>query len=130
MRIVVDTNIVVNALRNGGTSHSKASRLMRDIYLQKYDVCVSTFIIEEYREVLSRPEIKVGWIQRSIWLIWLRLNAIVIEPLPTTQEEIHMRDEDDRIFFDVARCMKAKLITRNYRDYPIDELITLLDELY
>ena len=66
MRIVVDTNIVVNALRNGGSSHSKASRLMRDIYLQKYEVCVSTSIIEEYREVLSRPEIKVCWIQRSI----------------------------------------------------------------
>ena len=41
-----------------------------------------------------------------------------------------MVDEDDRIFFDVARCLNVRLVTRNYRDYPIDELITLIDELY
>lgn len=41
-----------------------------------------------------------------------------------------MKDEDDRIFFDVAKCVGAKLITRNYTDYPVHELITLIDEMY
>ena len=130
MRIVVDTNIVVNALRKGGDSHSKASRLLRDIYRNKYDVYVSTEILREYREVLSRPEIKVGKIQSVIWMTWLQFHAIAIEPLPTTDAEVRMNDEDDRIFFDVAKCMKARLITRNYKDYPVHELVTLIDELY
>lgn len=49
---------------------------------------------------------------------------------PMTEEEVEMRDEDDRIFFDVAKCANARLVTRNYKDYPVHELVTLIDEIY
>lgn len=41
-----------------------------------------------------------------------------------------MKDEDDRVFFDVAKCLNIKLITRNYKHFPVDELVALIDELY
>ena len=41
-----------------------------------------------------------------------------------------MKDEDDRKFFDVARCLNVKLVTRNEKDYPVYELITDIEELY
>lgn len=41
-----------------------------------------------------------------------------------------MGDEDDRVFFDVARCLNVKLVTRNLSHYPVHELRTSIDELY
>ena len=49
---------------------------------------------------------------------------------PSSKDYVEMRDEKDRVFFDVAKCINAKLITRNYKDYPTHELVTLIDELY
>ena len=41
-----------------------------------------------------------------------------------------MKDEDDRAFFDVAKCLKIRLITDNLKHYPVHELRTRIDELY
>ena len=96
----------------------------------KYEVYASVDIYQEYQEVISRPYLKVSWFARWRWLLWVRRNALFIEPLPTTHNQVEMGDEDDRVFFDVARCAKARLITRNLKHYPIDEIRTAIDELY
>ena len=131
MQVVIDTNIVVNALRKKQPGMmSKSQRLIRDVYMGKYDVFVSTEIVEEYAEVLSRKELGIPFFRKNRWLRWIYRYGTFIEPNPSSQERFELNDEDDRIFFDVARCMNAKLITRNYRHYPVNELITLIDELY
>lgn len=38
-------------------------------------------------------------------------------------------DEKDREFFDVAKCCRARLLTGNIKHYPVDELVTALEEL-
>ena len=58
------------------------------------------------------------------------MEALWIEPLPTNAEEVEMGEEDDRVFFDVARCLNVKLVTRNLSHYPVHELRTSIDELY
>ena len=94
-------------------------------------MCVSASILEEYEDVLHRdylglPDEKVDW-----FLSWIRLNSYIIEPLPTNQHEVQMRgDETDRKFFDLARCLNARLVTKNYRHYPIHELVTIVDDFY
>lgn len=40
-----------------------------------------------------------------------------------------MPDEKDRVFFDVAKCCRARLLTGNMKHYPVDELVTAPEEL-
>ena len=122
-RLVIDTNVIVSALRKGAPSYSKAYRLIRDVYASKYEVYVSSEIYAEYCDVLARKHLEIGFVNRLRWLWWIRHNAEFIEPRPSTQDAVEMGDEDDR-------CAKAKLVTRNLKHYPVDELRTQLDELY
>lgn len=130
MLLVIDTNILVNALRGEQNARTKSQRLLADVYAGKHQICVSTEIMREYKDVLTRRELKLRKTGVIFWLMWVRLHAMFIEPKPSTQEEVEMGDEDDRVFFDTAKCAKAKLITRNYRHYPVHELVTLIDEIY
>ena len=129
MLLVVDTNIIVNALlsRNEG---AKSLKLMDDIYNGVHRMCVSSAIMDEYRDVLSRPQFHIPPEICDELIRWIDDNALHIEPLPTTQHEVEMNDEDDRVFFDTAKCVHARLVTRNYKHYPVHELVTLIDELY
>ena len=104
--------------------------MLDDVIRGKYLMCVSSGIMDEYRNVLFRSELGIKKDNAEWILSWIRLNALWIEPLPSKTDRPKMQDEDDRVFYDVAKCLNAKLITRNYKDYPIHELITLIDELY
>ena len=87
MLLVIDTNILVNALKSHD-DHAKSVQLMRDVFAGRHVVCVSSEIMKE------------------------------------------QMDEEDRIFFDTAKYLNARLVTRNYKHYPVHELVMLLDELY
>lgn len=93
-------------------------------------MCVSTYIVDEYDEVLHRSALNIRR-DNADWIVaWIRMNAFFIEPLVSTRDTVVMKDEKDRPFFDVAKCLNARLVTRNYKDYPVHELVTLIDELY
>ncbi|MGN0413496.1 MAG: putative toxin-antitoxin system toxin component, PIN family [Lachnospiraceae bacterium] len=128
MLLVIDTNIIVNAIK-GGTG-SKSYQLMRDVFLGKHIMCVSDAILEEYDDVLHRKQLMLDKRLVDAFMSVVRLYSYRIEPLPTDQSHVEMKDEDDRMFFDVAKCLNVKLVTRNYKDYPVHELVTLIDELY
>ena len=129
MLLVIDTNIIVNAIKSPNPQ-AKSVMLLRDVFCGIHKMCISTKIIEEYEDVLKRAELQLSPQKVDRFLAWIKLNAFWIEPRPTTKDQVSMRDEDDRIFFDVAKCLNAKLVTRNYKDYPVHELITLIDEIY
>ena len=40
-----------------------------------------------------------------------------------------MKDEKDRVFYDLAKSCRARLVTGNIKHYPVDELVTALWEL-
>ncbi len=129
MLLVLDTNIIVNSLL-ASSEESKSVKLMGDVFAGKHKLCVSAGILEEYREVLSRPRFKIPEETVAEVINWIDRNSVHIEPLPTTPDRVEMGDEDDRMFFDLAKCMGARLVTRNYKHYPVHELVTLIDELY
>ena len=129
MLLVIDTNIIVNAIKSGD-KQSKSYQLMRDVMIGKHTMCISLAIMDEYEDVLHRPQLKLNRKLVDMFLAVIRLQSVWIEPLPTVPEKIEMRDEDDSIFFDVAKCLNIKLVTRNFKDYPVHELITSIDELY
>ncbi len=137
MLIVIDTNIIVSAIKSGikrdpdgNLIYTKAYRLMADVFNGKHRMVVSKEIFAEYEDVLHRPRLHLDELKVEKFLAFIKLSAVWIEPLPTTQAQIAMTDEDDRVFFDVAKCLNVRLVTDNLKHYPVHELRTKLDELY
>lgn len=122
MRIVFDTNIIVSALLSPDGS---AFRLLSNALDGMHVVFISEEIYEEYDDVLHRRKFKFEEDIIEFLLLWFRENAIWIE---TVKSDIPMPDEKDRIFYDIARCCKARLVTGNVKHYPVDEIVTSLWE--
>lgn len=137
MLLVIDTNIIVSAIKsgikidqNGNYVYTKAYRLMADVFNGKHRMVVSKEIIAEYEDVLHRARLQLDPLKVEKFLAFIKLSAVWIEPLPTTQSQLAMDDEDDRAFLDVAKCLNIRLVTDNLKHYPVHELRTKLDELY
>ena len=123
MRLVIDTNILVSALLSpDGT----AFQLLSDVLDNKHEVIINEEIFREYDDVLHRERFGFDEEVISFILDWFRNNAIWIE---VTESQILMPDEKDRVFYDVAKCTKSRLVTGNSRHYPVDELVTSLWEI-
>ena len=122
MTVVLDTNVVYQALRSGrGASHYILS-LFRDRLI---NVAISVEVLLEYESVLTRPST----------LNDLRLQKGDIQAVPGyfayfgKQTEIHYRlrpnlpDERDNIFVELAFASESKfIITNNVRDYKKPQL--------
>ena len=137
MILVIDTNIIVSAIKapikkdaNGNKLLTKPQWLMYDVLEHKHQMVVSEAIYNEYADVLHRKDLALSSILVEKFLAVIKVYSIWIEPLATKPNEVQMIDEDDRIFWDVAKCLKIKLVTGNFKHYPIDELRTSIDELY
>jgi len=124
--IVLDTNIIVSALM---TPDGKAFSLLKRVILGEYTVCLSSEIMKEYKDVLHRKRLHLDEYLVDYLLSIFYINGVWIEPLPSDATRVPMKDESDRKFYDVAKCLHAKLVTGNFKHYPVDELITSLDEV-
>lgn len=121
--IVVDTNIIVSALLSPeGTAFEFMTRVLDG----EYTVLVSEEIFREYEEVLRRDKFGLSEEIVSYILNWFINNTLWVEP---RQSCVSMLDEKDRIFYDLAKSCKARLITGNFKHYPTDECVTALWEL-
>lgn len=123
MRLVIDTNIIVSALLS---EDSKAFQLLSDVLDGKYIVLISEEIFKEYENVLSRDKFGFDSDIINFLLNWFRENAVWVEVL---ESDAPMKDEKDRVFYDLAKSCKARLVTGNIKHYPVDELVTALWEL-
>lgn len=123
MQLVIDTNIIVSALLS---ADSNAFKVLSDALDGKYTVLISEEVFQEYQDVLHRE--KFGFDEEiiSFLLEWFKENAIWIE---VSKSNIPMKDEKDRVFYDLAKSCKARLVTGNIKHYPVDELVTALWEL-
>lgn len=113
LRLVVDTNIIVSAaLRPDGLQRtvlllaiSKPARLY-----------VSTAILSEYRDVLSRRELQIrkGLQQQLLQLVRRRTHCVT----PARRLQV-TTDPCDNIFLECADAARADyLVTGNTRDFP------------
>lgn len=123
MNLIIDTNIIVSALLS---QDGKAFQLLSDVLDGKYTAFISEEVYEEYNDVLHRE--KFGFDEEIISYIlgWFRSNAVWVE---VTKSSGFVPDEKDRIFYDIAKCCKARLVTGNSKHYPVDELVTSLWEI-
>jgi putative PIN family toxin of toxin-antitoxin system len=113
LRLVIDTNIVVSAAL-------KPNGLQRTVLLlaitKPARLYVSDAVIAEYREVLSRPELKIrkGLRQQVLQLVSSHSQTVTPSmPLQITP------DPDDNIFLEYADAARADyLVTGNPRRFP------------
>ena len=113
LRLVVDTNIVVSAA-------VKPAGLQRTVLLlaitKPARLYVSTEILAEYRDVLSRPELQIrkGLRQQLLDLIAKRSRSVA----PARQIDA-ASDPGDNRFLECADAARADyLVTGNTRHFP------------
>ena len=113
--VVIDTNVLVSAL----WSNNGNPRKILDLLLNgKIKPCYGSGIIKEYEAVLSRPHFQFTLSEVSSLLSFIKATGISVVPAPTSVQFI---DEDDRKFYEVAKCCNAVLITGNLKHFPKDQ---------
>ena len=116
-RIVIDTNVLVSALMTPLGNPAKAYKM----FLAEALVLVySEDIMAEYEDVLYRPRLRIPTEDADTVLDAIRQHGNLVIPIPSSG---FIPDEDDRVFYDAARCVDAYLITGNKRHYPEESFI-------
>ncbi len=113
LRLVVDTNVLVSAAL-------KPESLQRTVFLiaitKPARLYVSRPILEEYSEVLARPELHIGKGARFQLLDLLRNRSFTVSPLRRLEVT---SDPDDNKFIECADAARADyLITGNRKHFP------------
>ena len=113
LRLVVDTNILVSALL-------KPAGMQRTTLLLAFTkparLYVSRPILEEYREVLARPELGIRKGIRLQMLQLVKTHGHLIEPRGRLEA---CTDQDDNKFLECADAAGADyLISGNRRHFP------------
>lgn len=113
VRLVIDTNVLVSAAL-------KSESLQRTTFIlaitKPARLCVSKPILEEYAEVLSRPELSIRKGLRLQFLQLIRNRARVIAPYRRIEAA---SDPDDNIFLECADAARADfLVTGNRKHFP------------
>ncbi|HEY6487632.1 MAG: putative toxin-antitoxin system toxin component, PIN family [Terracidiphilus sp.] len=113
LRLVIDTNVVVSAAL-------KSDGLQRTTFLLSITkpgrLYVSTPILEEYAEVLSRPELAIRKGPRLQLLQLIKNHGHLITP---SRHIDVTSDPDDNIFVECADAARADfLITGNRKHFP------------
>jgi putative PIN family toxin of toxin-antitoxin system len=113
LRLVIDTNVLISAAL-------KPVGLQRTVFLLAITKparwYVSSPILEEYREVLARPELQIrrGLRQQFLQLIKNRSYAVT----PAKRLEV-TPDPDDNMFLECADAARADyLVTGNQKHFP------------
>ena len=113
LRLVIDTNILVSAAL-------KPDGLQRTVFLiaitKPARLYVSAAILEEYREVLARRELKIRKGLRQQLLDLVNNHAQIVKPL---RAFLVAKDRDDNKFLECADAARADyLVTGNQRHFP------------
>jgi len=113
LRLVIDTNVLVSAA-------IKPAGLQRTVLLlavtKPARLYVSRAILEEYREVLGRPELRIRKRARQQLLQLIKNHSFTM--VPARRLDV-AADPDDNIFLECADAAHADyLITGNLKHFP------------
>jgi putative PIN family toxin of toxin-antitoxin system len=113
LRLVIDTNVLVSAA-------IKPAGLQRTVLLiaitKPARFYVSAPILEEYREVLGRPELRIRKGLRSQLLQLIRNRSHLVAPVRRLEIT---PDPDDNLFLECADAARADyLVTGNQKHFP------------
>jgi len=114
LRLVIDTNVLVSAA-------IKPAGLQRTVLLlgitNPARLYVSRPILEEYSEVLSRPELRIRKGLRQQLLQFIKNHCYTVVPTRLLVEVTS--DPDDNMFLECADTARADyLVTGNQKHFP------------
>ena len=113
MRIVLDTNVLVSGLLS---PFGPPGDIVRLIAAGEVRVCYDARIMDEYREVLSRPVFRIAPGRVESLLHQIAADGLLVAARPLA---VPLPDPDDEAFLAVALAGSARcLVTGNLRHYP------------
>ncbi len=117
LKAVIDTNILVSALLSPSGSPAK---LLDHVLNGNITMCYDSRMIAEYHEVLLRP--KFGFDKRAVKQVidFIIHSGVSIVPAPISKA---FEDEDDKVFYEVARTAEAYLVTGNVKHFPKEPMV-------
>jgi putative PIN family toxin of toxin-antitoxin system len=115
--VVLDTNIIVSAFLS---SLGKPNRILIMALNGDIQIVLCDEVEAEYRDVLTRPHFKFDSNRVNLVLDQLLSIGMSVDVFKST---IPFDDEDDRIFYDLAKSTGAILVTGNIRHYPTDDAV-------
>jgi len=115
-KIVIDTNELIFSVLS---SKSYSAEIMKMVYDANISLYINAEILEEYAGVLARDKFGLSCERIAKTLQNIRDVGISFNP---TRSIIHIRDEDDRIFYDTAKQSGAILISND------DDLLVLNED--
>jgi putative PIN family toxin of toxin-antitoxin system len=113
LRLVIDTNVLISAA-------IKPAGLQRTVLLlaitKPARLYVSAPILEEYRDVLARPELRIRKGLRHQLLQLIRKHSFTVAPAKRLEVA---GDPDDNMFLECADAARADyLVTGNPKHFP------------
>ncbi len=113
MRIVLDTNVLVSGLLS---PFGPPGDIVRLIAAGEVRVCYDARIMDEYREVLSRPVFRIAAGRVESLLHQIAADGLLVAARPLA---VPLPDPDDEAFLAVALAGSARcLVAGNLRHYP------------
>jgi putative PIN family toxin of toxin-antitoxin system len=117
INLVIDTNVLISALWSQDGKPAEIVNLIPDT---RFTLCFCDEILLEYETVLSRPAFHFNSAQIN------ELMSKIIKygkNVKARKSTFKMTDEDDRVFYDVAKKCSAILVTGNKKHFPNEEFI-------
>lgn len=117
MKIIFDTNILISAALKGGKPKSAISLVIAS---SRFVWIASDVIIQEYKEVLNRPKLKLPTTTKQEWLEMIDLAVKLIDVSITVD---FPRDRKDAKFLACAIASNADYLVTGDRDF--EEILDL-----
>jgi uncharacterized protein len=117
IKAVIDTNVLVSALLSPAGSPAK---VFDHVLNGNVVMCCDSRVIEEYQEVLLRP--KFAFDKKMVRQVvdFIINSCISIVPVPIVDA---FEDENDKMFYEIAKTCGAYLVTGNVRHFPGEPMI-------
>lgn len=112
IRAVIDTNVLFSGLTNGDVASDLIVQAWHGLLFQPY---VSTALMLEYRDVLSRKLSPMGWKRTEAALSSLLQQSVAV-PIYYTWRPVSS-DYSDDLVIDCAMNANAMIVTPNKRDF-------------
>jgi uncharacterized protein len=117
MRVVFDTNVIVEAIF---WPRSTARRALTGLAKRRFQMVVSSAVLEEYAAITARVREKVfSNTHPSGAVAWMAAKSLHFEPAPLSGKL--SRDPDDNLFVATAIAAKAKFLVTQDRDLLVLE---------
>ena len=116
-RVVLDTNILVSAL---WSQEGNPAKIVELFIKDKIIICYDYRILQKYKEILSLEKFAFKKAKVGSLINKIRNDGIAVI---AASSDISFDDEDDKMFYEVAKECGAVLVTGYLKHFPREPFI-------